>query len=336
MAATILRSLLCIFLFVSFARADLNGPEISDEEYKQYIETSNEFKAAEKEINGIYKELMSVISEPEKNILRDEQREWIKIRDRKAFSEGQKGSQIYIDALTKITIQRKSELEARILKLTHNPAATEVSPAPQTAETQNIQQKSKLPTQSTQQTESESKNQTVKYIIIALLLISIISIFLHFNGKLVIYKDYTDAAITIGGVIGTIVIFYICIFLDLSEATSWIISLLFFFSVFIFVVRMTYITNNNIFFTIFSLLTKYTIIFLYAILMLGPMFSSSRKEGESSSDFELRKQREELQNKLFMVVISAIFVWFVNITTKIKEWSPFGDYFSMSFKKIND
>jgi hypothetical protein len=63
------------------------------------------------------------------------------------------------------------------------------------------------------------------------------------------------------------------------------------------------------------------------------MFSSSRKEGESSVDFELRKQRQELQNKLFMVVISAIFVWFVNITTKIKEWSPLGDYFSMSFKK---
>jgi uncharacterized protein YecT (DUF1311 family) len=333
MVATIMRSLLCLVLLVSFAWADLNSPEISDEEYKQYIETSNEFEMAEKDINGIYKELMSVLSKPKKIILRDEQREWIKTRDTKAFSEGQKGSQIYIDALTKITIQRKSELEARLLKLTHNPVATEVSPAPQKAEAQNIQQKSELPTQSTQQTEGESENQTVKYIIIALLLISVISVFLHFNGKLVIYKDYTDAAITIGSVIGTIVIFYICIFLDLSEAASWTVSLLFFFSIFLFVFRMTYITNNNIFFTIFSLLTKYTIIFLYAILMLGPMFSSSIKEGESSVDFELRKQRQELQNKLFMVVILAVLVWFVNITTKIKVWSPLGDYFSMSFKK---
>lgn len=332
MVATITRSLLCVVLLVSFAWADLNSPEISDEEYKQYIETSNEFETAEKDINGIYKKLMSVLSEPEKNILRDEQREWIKTRDRKVFSEGQKGSQIYIDALTKLTIQRKSELEARLLKLTHNPATTEVSSSPQKAEIQNIQQKYELPTQSTQQTESESKNQTVKYIIIALLLISVLSVFLHFNGKLVIYKDYTDAAITIGSVIGTIVIFYICIFLDLSEAASWTVSLFFFFSVFLFVFRMAYITNNNIFFTIFSLLTKYTIIFLYAILMTGLMGSSARREGESSADFELRKQRQESQNKLFMIVISAIFVWFVNITTKIKEWSSLGDYFSLSFK----
>ena len=332
MVATITRSLLCVVLLVSFAWADLNSPEISDEEYKQYIETSNEFETAEKDINGIYKELMSVLREPEKIILRDEQREWIKTRDGKAFSEGHKGSQFYTDALTKLTTQRKSELEARLLTLTQNPATTEVSPAPQKAETQNIKQKSELPTESTQQTESESKNQTVKYIIIALLLISVLSVFLHFNGKLVIYKDYTDAAITIGSVIGTIVIFYICIFLDLSEAASWTVSLFFFFSVFLFVFRMAYITNNNIFFTIFSLLTKYTIIFLYAILMTGLMGSSARREGESSADFELRKQRQESQNKLFMIVISAIFVWFVNITTKIKEWSSLGDYFSLSFK----
>lgn len=328
---TIVRSLLCVVLLASLAWADLNSPKISDAEYKQYIAASNEFKTAEKDINGIYKELMSVVNESEKIALRDEQREWIKMRDTKAFSEGQKGSQIYIDSLVKLTTQRKSELEYRLLNLTPTPAmATDSSPTRQTTEKQNIQQ------QSTQQTGSESKNQTGKYIVVSLLLIVVVSVFLHVSGKLIIYKDYTDAVITISGVIGSLIILLVCRNLfNLSVDASWTISLLFFFAIFIFVFRMTYVTNNNIVFIILSLLTKYTTTFLYAILMLGLMFSgSSRRKGESAVAFELRRRREEAQTKAWMAIITALFIWFVRISTRVRDWSPVGNYFSLSFKKI--
>lgn len=239
--------------------------------------------------------------------------------------------------MVKLTVQRKSELESRLQTLTQKSAAPDVSPSPQPAEKQGIQQHAESPTQSPQRPSSETKNQTVKYIVISLLLISVVSVFLHFSGKLVLYKDYTDATVTIGGVLGSLVILFVCrTFLDLSVAASQTITLLFFFAIFIFVFRMTYVTNNNLIFTILSLLTKYTTTFLYAILMLGLMFSgSSRRKGESSLAFELRRQREEAQNKAWMAIITALFIWFVHATTKLKEWSPMGSYFSLSFKKMN-
>lgn len=335
---TMVRSLLCVVLLVSLAWADSSSPKISDAEYKQYIEASPEFKTAERDINGIYKELMSVLNETEKNALKDEQRQWIKQRDITAFSEGQKGSQGYVAALVKLTAQRKTELETRLQSVTQKPApAPEMPLTPQQTENQNLQHQAETPVQPSQQPSSDSNNQTTKFIIISLLLISVVSVFLHFSGKLVLYKDYTDAAITIGGVLGSLLILFICRnFLDLSIAASRGISLLFFFAIFIFVFRMTYVTNNNFIFTILSVLTKYTTTFLYTILMLGLMFSgSSRRKGESSLAFELRRQREEAQNKAWMAIITALFLWFVHATTKLKEWSPVGNYFSLSFKKLD-
>ena len=357
MFTTIVRSLLCVFLLVSSVWADSNSPTISNAEYKQYIEASNEFKTAEKDINGIYNELMSVLTNvSEKNALRDEQREWIKMRNAKAFSEGQKGSQVYIDSLIKLTTQRSSELKTKLLNLTQKPtppdvsSAPQVSPAPgvaptpvvsqappQPAEKKNIQQQSESQTQPSQQSSSESKNQAVKYIIIILLLISVVSVILHFNGKLVLYKDYTDAAITIGGALGSLVILFVCKnILGLSETVAYVISLLVFFGIFIFVFRMSYITNKNIFFTMLSLLTKYTITFIYAFLMCMLMFSgSSKKKGEKQITFERRQKREAAESRALMAAITVVFGWITHIITKSKKWSPVGDYFSLSFKKIN-
>lgn len=338
MLAITVRALLCVVLLVSLAWADINSPKLSDAEYEQYIEASSNFKTAEKDINSTYKELISALTnEAEKNVLREEQREWIKTRDTKAFSEGQKGSQIYIDALVTLTIQRKTELESMLQNLAQKPAATDVAPLPQPAEKQNIRQQAESPAQSSQQASNAGKNETAKYIIISLLLISAISVFLHFSGKLVLYKDYTDAAVTIGSVVGSLVLLLVCRnILDLSATVSQTITLLFFSAIFIFVFRMTYVTNNNVVFALLSLLTKYTTTCLYAILMLGLMFSgSSKRKGESSLVYELRRQEEEAQNKRWMALITAIFIWFVHATTKIREWSPVGNYVSFSFKKLN-
>lgn len=95
--------LLCMFLLVSFAWADLSSPKMSDEEYIQYLKVSNDFARADEDINYIYNKLMSILGEPEKNALQHEQMEWTKMRDTKAFSEGEKGSQVYIDSLVKLT-----------------------------------------------------------------------------------------------------------------------------------------------------------------------------------------------------------------------------------------
>lgn len=188
-----------------------------------------------------------------------------------------------------------------------------------------------------QQTSRARKNEIAKYIIITLLFISVISVILHFNGKLVLYKDYTDAAVTVGGIVGSVLLLFICtIFLGLSPKTTWIVVLTFFIPISIFVFRMTYITNSNIFFTTLSLLTKYTTTFIYAFLMASLMFSgSSRKKGESQAAFEARRRREEREKQAWMAVLTAIFMWFVHATTKIQAWSPIEKYFAFSFQKID-
>lgn len=187
-----------------------------------------------------------------------------------------------------------------------------------------------------QQTSNARKKEIAKYVIIALLLVSLISVILHFNGKLILYKDYTDAAVTVGGIVGSVLLLFICARFGLTPRTTWIVVLSFFIPISIFVFRMTYITNSNIFFTTLSLLTKYTTTVIYALLLASLMFSgSSRRKGESHAAFEARRRREEREKQAWMAVLTAIFMWFIHATTKIRAWSPIENYFAFSFQKID-
>lgn len=349
---------LCLLSSVSYA--DSNKPTISDSEYRQYIKISNEFKLSEQKLNAVYKDLVSTLNNEEKEKLKLEQREWIKTRDIKAFNVGHKGGPSYIESLIIIDNERISELQSRISRKPVSEVAPVAQPKPaevtasQTIPTETdskqpdtlvaqpkpaeVKANQTMPIKTdSKQPDTEKKNQIVKYAIIFLLLISCVSVFLCFQGKLIIYRDYTDAAITVGGVFISIIIYFTCTkFFNTSEFTSSLITCLFFFVNFIFVFRMTYITNSNILYTIFSLLTKYTTTFLYVFLMFVLMFSgSSKKQGESQAAFERRSKREAVQTKAEMLALSALLFWFIRITTKFREWSLLGDYFSLSFKKLD-
>lgn len=350
MFAKVISLLLYLILCTSLAFADLNSPQITNEEYSKYLEESIELKKADEELNKVYKELMSTLpDEDSKEALREEQREWLKNRSIKAFSEGPKGSQIYIDALVKYTLQRKAELENKLKDLTQNSSSTEVSTSSQTelsskegsstnlTEIQNTSQMSDYSTVSNQKSSNkEDKSKIIKYTIIALLVISIISILLHLQGKLSIYKDYTDATIVLIHIFGTLSIFSICRSLDVSENISIFISLVFFFIIFFFVFRMAYITNKNFIFAIMSLLTKYTISLLYSIVIVVLIFSyfgGGKRKDESSLAYELRRNREKLETLTLISITTSIFMGIVYLTTKFKEWSPINSYFTFSFKK---
>ncbi|HQN99306.1 MAG TPA: hypothetical protein PKU86_07620, partial [Bacteroidales bacterium] len=47
------------------------------------------------------------------------------------------------------------------------------------------------------------------------------------------------------------------------------------------------------------------------------------------------ERRQKAETAAMLTAISGIFIFVVHITTKISEWSPMGDYFSFSFRKIN-
>lgn len=106
-------SLVSVLLFCmlgSLSYAALSESRISDAEYRQYIETSSTFMAAEKELDYVYKDLMSVLSTSGKESQKATQRLWIKTRDEEVFKSGKKGSPAYIEALVKITNTRIVQL----------------------------------------------------------------------------------------------------------------------------------------------------------------------------------------------------------------------------------
>ena len=178
--------LLCVFLLVSSAWADLNSPEMTGEEYRQYLEESYDFRTADEDLNNIYNQLMSVLNESEKNGLREDQKKWVIKRDNEAFSEAPKGVELYFDSLVKLTEERKSELESRLVKLKNNSVNSEVLPIPpppieerraqSPAENQNSQQQAESSTNNiVQKTESWAS------FILMMTIIGIIFYFLYRN-----------------------------------------------------------------------------------------------------------------------------------------------------------
>ena len=100
---------------------EMSSSDISDTEYEQYKQHRQEVKKA---VYTIYLafirlkvELIIKNMQKEVELLQEEQIEWLK----KAFSEAQKGGQVDIDLLTKLSTERKSELEAKLKSLTQKP-----------------------------------------------------------------------------------------------------------------------------------------------------------------------------------------------------------------------
>jgi uncharacterized protein YecT (DUF1311 family) len=154
MLTKIMGMLLCVFLLVSSAWADLNSPDMSDEEYRQYLGESLDFRTADKNMNYIYNQLMSVLDESGKNDLREDQKKWVIKRDNEAFSEAPKGVDVYFNSLIKLTQERKSELESRLLKFKENSVNSKVLPTtPPPVGNQNTQQQAEPPVNNRKESE---------------------------------------------------------------------------------------------------------------------------------------------------------------------------------------
>lgn len=183
----------------------------------------------------------------------------------------------------------------------------------------------------------ENESKIIKYVIFTLLGISFISILLHFQGSLIIYRDYTDVTVTLVSLIIPIIAYIVFMMMNFSESTAATISLISFLIFFFFAFRMSYVSNKNFILTIMSLITKYTISLLYVIaiilIVIAFFFSGGKKKDELKLQYELRKRRQQLIGLILITITTAIFMGIVHITTKFKEWSPANDYFSLSFKR---
>ena len=115
------KSILMLLLITASSFANCEKP-MSQSEMNEC--SSSKFDIADKELNDIYKELMSKLNDTEKNNLKKEQRKWIKYRNAEASRElkelglegGSMASMMYGDSLTYSTKKRVEELKALLAK----------------------------------------------------------------------------------------------------------------------------------------------------------------------------------------------------------------------------
>lgn len=114
------KSILMLFLASNVLFANCDKP-ISQTEMNEC--SSSDYNTLDKELNRVYKELMSKLSDTEKEELKKEQRKWIKYKNSEAakdaaeFSGGSMASMMYSDSLTYSTKKRVEELKAKLSKI---------------------------------------------------------------------------------------------------------------------------------------------------------------------------------------------------------------------------
>jgi uncharacterized protein len=179
--------------------------------------------------------------------------------------------------------------------------------------------------------ESGITTLQLKLLGLALLANAMLTIYFHKTNKLIIYRDYTDAAFTGAAPLVSIAIYFLLLFLEVSSDKALIISVCIFAILIFFVAKSTARNNNglSIFFAM-SLITKITIIVLYYAMMAAFLTkpTSSRRKGERYTVYEARKRREATANVVAAAATTATFVALSAWVCKHSEFTPVGDYIS--------
>ncbi|MEW6709543.1 MAG: DnaJ domain-containing protein [Candidatus Riflebacteria bacterium] len=203
------------------------------------------------------------------------------------------------------------------------------SPVPTKSEPKSTPQKANI------SEETPFLNKTTLYFF---LFISILSLILSVTGKFSLYLDFTDAAVTILGVVLPAIVYFILdSILGAPVETTIIISLVTFVSILIFTCRASSRANIDPILTIISLFGKYSFAALYAFLMLllaltGP---GSKRKDESNQDFEMRFKREQAFSNAALSFSTGLFVGLVYLTTKNHNWSSPREYFGETAQQQN-
>jgi len=164
--------------------------------------------------------------------------------------------------------------------------------------------------------------------------------YLHTAGKLVIYKDYTDAAFTGIAPLLSIIVYFLLRFFEVSPNIAMMVALGMFVILIFFVARSTAKNNNGLsMFFAMSLLAKLTIVGIYyaimALLIYLRLSGSPRRKGEHYSTYEARLRREAQGNAALMAATTASIVALSAWFCKRAEFTPIDEYFSSS-KAIED
>ncbi|WP_321540970.1 lysozyme inhibitor LprI family protein [Halopseudomonas pelagia] len=169
----------------------------------------------------------------------------------------------------------------------------------------------------------------LKLTAVALLLIVLVSIWLHHDGRLTIYSDYTDAAYTSAAPLIGLLVYWLASWLEVPEAPAKITGIVVFAGLMVQVVKSTYQQNGMSGRFVLALVTKMAVIGVYYIIMavlLAGMCSNGRKKGESQRAYEARCRREAREARAGMVAVTTGFVFLSGWICRDKQFTDFGRY----------
>lgn len=153
---------------------------------------------------------------------------------------------------------------------------------------------------------------------------------LHADGSLNIFIDYTDALLTL---LGVIVPFIAIVSIKKDSSPLYIIFMILFSTVVIFFpIKSSFVYNKSMKMAFFSLLIKFFTSSMYLVGLLAILFSGggAKKQNESEAAYQARLRRERASQAFWMAIHHLILVWIISKTTRIAEFST--ETLNLSFK----
>jgi hypothetical protein len=189
----------------------------------------------------------------------------------------------------------------------------------------------------TAQEDDEGRTPRRKYALIAIVVLVIVTTILHASDRLTVFCDYTDVAMTTASIVIPFVIRLIAGFLEFSATAANWFMLLVFVLLFGLVARSTWIHNRNVLFSLMALITKYSVVAGYLVVMVGTIFDGGPKQKhETQEEYEFRVKRTEEYNAALRIAATAFFLFFTHLITRDRCFSTLADYLQLDKKTDGD
>ncbi|MBK4735242.1 lysozyme inhibitor LprI family protein [Noviherbaspirillum pedocola] len=169
---------------------------------------------------------------------------------------------------------------------------------------------------------------TLKVAGAGLLLIAALSMYLHAQGKLTIYSDYTDASVTALTPLIAFAVYGGAKFFEMQDKSALVAAM----AVLVFAAGLIFVhtfrhNGVSIYFPM-ALITKLTIISLYYVLMAILLFPSgtTRRKGERVASFEARERREARERAALVAAATGSFIALSGWMCRRGEFTSFKRY----------
>jgi hypothetical protein len=206
----------------------------------------------------------------------------------------------------------------------------------QTSNPDSVQQQFASSSAQTNHHESESSTLAIKYALVVLVVLVIVTTILHAAEKLTIYCDYTDIAVTTASLVIPLVVLLVAGFLEFSSTASGWSTFLVFAVLFGLVVRSTWGHNRNVVYVIMALLTKYSVVAAYLIVMFATTFDGGPKQKhETQEEYEYRIKKTEEFNTALRIAATGIFLFLTHLMTRNREFSSLANYLKLDFHHVD-